>query len=643
MRTSHFGSARAVLALPVLLTLAAACGPREAAKAPEPPPAKPLEVTPEPPVELSPLPEPSGVLGVARATHPEATSKLLGTWSGFPVPTAADALREIVGEELAGVVDLEAPVDAVARFGGSARSPQVAFVISVPLTSLDAARTKLAKYKFSPMANGMTKVEGLAPEAGEDEPAKLCALSPSAGATKARMVCGDAPGMEALAPYAVRTLAARPVASGDPDVHIEVRAAPLRDAVGTMRTLLPALVGGFLDAKNGIGLATREIVEATVGDVADFAVDSDTVTFDLFATREGAKARTRYTFRSTQATLTKMMVHGADRVGPPPAAFLRLPADVDFGAFARPTEKGLFDRPRKLFGALLEELFDGALPPAERRAVVDGFVSHTLPLFEGGWAFGHGFDLDAARDKVAAMRKGSDGTGLAAEKAQEERKKAAFEQVVGYSLAHVERPAAEVSQTLKDWIALSTKLANAKKKKDSPTLRITPPSAALALPPKTVHAELTVPRRAHTNEKGKVTFTPAPYVCHVFVVPGQGAEGDTTWLGVGCDAKLVAQKLLVSLSPAPAAPTLGGRPESRDLVASAARSGAFMTPRTLAWAKLADKDEAPLGALGHDGLATVFLTTTPEAPSKDAPGGSVTSTLVVPRAAMGTGVSVFMR
>ena len=648
MRSFFFGAPRAALVLPVLLTLAA-CGPNEPPKAPEPPKPKPLEVSPEPPFELSPLPEPPGVVGIARIVHPESSSRLLGNWSGFPVPTAADALREVVGDELASVIDLDAPVDAVVRFGGSARSPQVAFVVSVPLVSLEAARAKLGKYKLSPMSNGMTKVEGLVPEAGEEEGAKeagkVCALSPSAGASKARIVCGDAPGIEALAGFAVRTLAAKPVAPGDPDIHAEVRAAPFHDAVTSMRTLLPALVGGFLDSKNGVGLATREIVEGSIGDLADFAVDSDKLTFELYATPEGAKTQMRYAFKSHDATLTKIMVYGADKVGPPPATLLRMPPEVDFGAWSRPTDKGLFERPRKLLGALLEESFEGELPAAERHALVDGFVSHTLPLFEGGWVFAHGFDVDAAREKVGAMHKDDDAPGLAAEKLTEERKKAAFEQVAGFTLAHLQKPQAEVAQVAKDWVALATKLSKAKKKKDSPTVKVTPSAASLALPAKTVHVEITVPRRAHTNEKGKVTFTPSAIVCHLYVVPGDGAEADTSWIGAGCDAKLVAAKLLASRNPASVGtgPTLGSRPESRELVASSSRSGFFMTPRTLAWTKLVDKNAGPLGALGKDAFATALFITTPEAPSKDAPGGSVRSTMVIPKAAMGTGVSVMMR
>lgn len=657
MRHSSF-RLRAPHILPVfsLLVLAlGACSPPEPPKVPVIAKPKPLEIVAEAPVDLAPVPEPQSLLAVGRISHAEESSKLLAAWSGFPVPSASEMLRAAAGEEdLGSLVDLGKPIDFVARMGGNLRSPSLSFVVSIPLVSLDEARSKLHKHKMTPMANGMTRVFLSTDGDGDDDDKsdkKVCVLSPSAGTSKARLVCGDGPAIEALAPYALRNLSAKPVSPGDPDMHLEVRVSAVHDAVSGMRRLLPMVVGGFLDNKNGVGTGTREIVEATIGDLADFAVDSDKFTFDLVARPDGAKATAHYVFKSHDATLTKVLTHGAATAGPPPPALLRLPADVDFAAWARPIDKTLLERPRKLLGALLDEALD-AMPPPERRAFVDTFVAKTLPLAEGGWVFGHGLDLDALTSSLGAMhaaeRDSSRGASkpalMAADKAAAERKKAAFEQMAGYSLVELERPHAEVSQVVKDWVSLGNRLVKVKKAKDAPTVRVTAVPAGLKLPAKTTHVEISVPRPVRRDEKGKVTFTPTPVVCHLFVVPGDTSvqEQEATWIGGGCDAKLVSTRLLAARAAA-TGPTLGSRPESRDLAASISRTGFLMTPRMFALAKVVSHEEGALGALGRDGLATVLMTSAPEGPSKEAPGGGFTTTLLVPKAAVGATTGALTR
>ncbi len=660
MRSPFFrpfrSSAPSSLRVGSIVTLAGiltACSPPEPPKVPIVATPKPLEVTPEAPIDLAPVPEPKNILAVGRIAHAEESSKLLANWSGFPVPSASEALRAAGAVDVASVVDFGKPIDFVARLEGNVRSPSLSFVVSVPLVSLEEARAKLQSHKMTPMANGMIKVHGLGASEGadeEDSTAKVCVLSPAAGTAKARILCGDPSGIEALAPYALRNLGAQPVAPGDADFHVEVRASSIRNEVAGMRRLLPAVVGGFLDNKNGVGAAAREVVEGAIGDLADFAVDSEKVTLDITATPEGARATARYAFKSSEATTTKLLVAGADRVGPPPPALLRLPGDVDFAAWAAPSDKALLERPRKLLSALLDESLEGKMPVADRRALVDAFVTKTLPLAEGGWVFGHGYDREALGTALAATRSEPvepavpTAQSLKADRAAAEKKKAAFEQLAGYSLAKVDRPYAEVSQIVKDWVTVGNRFIRANKKKDAPVVRLTPASAALKLPAKTTHIEISVPRPPRHDAKGKVAFTPTPMVCHLFVVAGEASVGeqDATWMGGGCDAKLVGERLMaVRTNTSPT--TLGARPESKELVASVSRSGLFVTPRTFAWTKAIGRDEGALGAVGRDGFATVLFTSKPSGPSKDAQGGSVTTTLLLPKAAVGATAGALLR
>lgn len=653
------------------VALGLGCGPKEPPKVPEVAKPKPLEVAPEPPVDLAALPEPKNVVAVGRVSRPEEASKLFATWSGFPVPSAGEAVRAALGEELGEVLDLRGPVDMVASFEGGVKNPDVAFVVSVPVVSLEDARERLKSHTLVPIGNGMVRVEGLAeptkkkrprPEEPDDtggapDPTdddvlenkakkKVCVLGPSAGTVRARLVCGSASGIDALAPYALRTLSRAPVDPNDPDVHLEVRSAPMRSAVEGMRRMLPALVGGFMDAKTGVTSATRDLVEAAVGDLADFAVDSDTMTADVTGRPEGLTARFRYGFRSREATLTKLVVPTSGGASPPPAALLAMPGDVDLGGWSSGVEPGLLDRPHKLLGAFMEEALEGMLPPPERRPFADLVTLRTLPALEAGWAFGHGVDADALAARLAAKREAESAgkPGVARDKLVMERKKAVGEQIVGYTLVRVAKPYGDMSQLTKDWVSAVSRLARAAKKKDAPVLKIAPTAPALGLPAKTTHVELSVKRGPRLDEKGKPTFTPSPVVCHVFVTPGEGADADASWIGVGCDPKLVAQRLGATRKGTvdPQRPSLGARPESEGLRASRSRSGMFVTPRALALGKVVDSHDGALGTLGKGAFATALVTTAVEPASSMSPGGAAVTTLVLPKAAMGTATSVLV-
>ena len=116
------------------VALGLGCGPKEPPKVPEVAKPKPLEVAPEPPVDLAALPEPKNVVALGRVARPEEASKLFAAWSGFPVPSAGEAVRAALGEELGEVLDLRGPVDMVASFEGGVKNPDVAFVVGgVPL------------------------------------------------------------------------------------------------------------------------------------------------------------------------------------------------------------------------------------------------------------------------------------------------------------------------------------------------------------------------------------------------------------------------------------------------------------------------------------------------------------------------------
>ena len=130
------------LVLPGAAALSVGCAEPKALPPPETPKApKPLDVAPEPPPDLSAVPEPKGLVVTGYVARVEETSRLLGRWSGFPIPGAREALGAATSEELADVVDLSKSVDFAVRVAGNARAPSVQVVVSVPVTSVDATCT----------------------------------------------------------------------------------------------------------------------------------------------------------------------------------------------------------------------------------------------------------------------------------------------------------------------------------------------------------------------------------------------------------------------------------------------------------------------------------------------------------------------
>ncbi|HQY61069.1 MAG: hypothetical protein IPQ09_09985 [Myxococcales bacterium] len=627
------------VAVGVSAAMLVACGgpppPVAPIAAPEKP--KPVEIAVAPAPDVSPVAEPKGLVAFGRVAHAEQSANAIVGWTGMPLPGAKEALGAVLGEELAGVVDIDKPFDFAVRVAGNKRAPTPQFVVSIPLTSLDEAKAKLSKFTLTPMPNGVIKVDGLAPPPKDetDEP-RVCVMGATPGSAPARLVCGDQGAVESMAPYAMRTLSIAPSQS---DVHIEMQFGAVRESLESVRRLLPALAGGMLEGKKDVGPATRDIIEAAVGDLADFAVDSDRVTLDIDAKPEGAKARLRYSFRTQQATLTKMLVAGVKEVGPPPPALVGLPADVDMAAWTRPGDPTLYDRPRKLFAAFLDETLASDVPAADRKAIVALLADRTLPIFQGGMVFGRGYDLDAL--KAAAVEK--DGAN-ATDKQRAEQKAALATQAVGYTLMRLERPAAQVALVIKDWATLGLKVMRTKSAKDKskpplPTLRAA--AVGAGLPAGTTHLELAIPRPPRRDDKGKVTFAPKPVIAHIFIAPSDASAPGTSWVAVGLDPKLVAARMIAARTPT--GPTLGTRPESKELLATASRSGFLVTPRLAALVKVIDRGGRGAPGSSADMFATAFAASAPEAPTPQALGGAFVTTIFVPKQAIGATVSGLMR
>ena len=666
MSFARRGRPRALpLSLLVLGSLAVACG--------SPPPAAPTSNAPapvasapkEPPIDTSPVPEPPGLVLLARVKKPDAIVSAVGSWTRLPLPSGAELVRSITDDAVAEVVDLSQPVDAAVSIGLSRRGVDPLAAFSVAVKSYDQAKQKLGeKHRLVAGANGELKVEGLGkktrpgrPSHGRQGPddedededdGAGCVLAPAAQG--GRLVCGESAALESLVPYLSRTMPREKWAS---DIHIEVHPEPVRAPLQELRASIPVLARSLMGAQSP---AVRELVDSSLGEMMDIVNDAQKLTIDAQVADSGVIADTRVEFQSNKSLFARVLT--TDRADSPPAAFWHLPGDTDTAFFGRGSDPKLFDHPRELLANLIVEAADQAgMPEAERRAMKDLVADRMLTLFtSGGGIYGKGFD-EAAVEKAAANLKAVKPENRAG---IEEAKRQLLEQVAGWHLYRVSEPVAKVGPVLKDWSAIWNRPAFAKwaqskaEKGMLPRMRIAPMPAGVTLPKETVHLEITIPREdVEEDPSGSATMRrPGPVVpkappkaanakkiarkpilFHVFAVP----DGGATWLGFGLDPKLVAQRAAASLASASDASTLGKTAGIEPLREGKMNAGGIATLRGLLVFAALDRhgDRSPfalLGSLPHKGGAPIVFTGRAEPASATVKGGASVGQVRISRA-----------
>jgi hypothetical protein len=632
-------------------------------------PAKPLPVAlPEPPPDVTAVPEPAGLVLVGRVSKADGILKTLGAWTRLPLPGGADLVRSITDDSVADAVDLSQPVDGAISLGGGMRDPKPLIAVSVAVRSFDDAKAKLSsKHKLTPGKNGQLIIEGIGrsgvetrgrgKEKGEDDDdddGETCLLAHASSG--ARLVCGEREALDALAPYLTRTV---PRQTWSSDIHVEVSLAAVREPLGQVRAALPVLARSML---GGSSPALAKLVDAGVNELVDFVGDTGRMTLDAQLADSGVQATLKVDYLKAQSFIAQLATSNAQLAGAPPPAFWHLPADTDVAVFGKGSDPKLFAHPKELLGNVFLEATEGAgMPEPERKAVRELVVDRMLGLFTGPLVYGKGYDAVAV-DKALAGRTAAKPGDLAA---KDEAERVLAEQVLGWHLVQVNDPITKVGPILKDWAQLWNRPAFAKWAKQQSsakmlaTMRIAPAPAGVTLPKDAVHLEIVMPR-ADLEEMpaapppppvraGGAKNAPAPkpavavkakkiprkpLVLHVIAVPDQGG----TWLGVGLDVKLLAQKALASLSSAPETATLAKVAGTEGLREAKANGAWFATIRGfLVYTALGHGSHTPfssMGALANKGSTPVLLTFLSQGPSQSAPGGSAVATFKLPRAAI---------
>lgn len=635
------------------------------------PPAPIADKSGPPPLDLTPVAEPEGLLAVARLSRPEATLKTIADLTRLPIPSGADAVRSLGEAGLADAIDFDKPFEVAVLLKMAGREPRPLFALSVPVRSLDDAKSKLeGSHALKPGPNGQITVEGMgrthtssssADDEGEppeeEERGETCVLAPAADG--ARIVCGDESALEGLVPYLTRTT---PRQTWRSDLHAELRFAAVRGPLNQFRAVIPLVARSLAGS---LTPALGALLDASVAEVVDVVNDASKIVVDVDVAADGANAVVRADFAKSASFAARAVASQTSQVGAPPPAFWKLPADVDFAGFARLGDMS-YERPKQLIGDAIFETAEAAgLPEAERSAARELVMDRMASVFGDTIVLGRGVDGEAL-DKAAAARarldEADDPTFEALVKLDEAERRV-VEQAVGYNLLKSATPITSVAPMLKDLVQLWSRPAFAKWMKEqssaktTPQMRVTPAPGGVTLPAGAVHVEISVPRpdlvdykammremlrEQEGDDEGKKpapkprtkpkTKGRPPAVVHVVAAPDEGG----TWLGFGLDGKLLSRKI-AGVIAAPSEQTLGALPTAerlRDAKLGAAWVWSLRTVERLAALEQRRGGMAGMrgGASGASGVPAtpVIVEGIAEPASEAAPAGSYVATIRMP-------------
>ncbi|MCL2779652.1 MAG: hypothetical protein FWD73_16805 [Polyangiaceae bacterium] len=589
---------KAVACVSCLSVSVAACG---GARAPSPTtptalaPTNPAAAAVSPPIDVSAVPEPPGLLVVGRVRKPDALIPTSKTW-------VSALVNKMTDDDMGDIVDPSQPIDVAATLSGSNRDPQLHAAFSAAVRSLDEAKIKLEEHHTLKLGPGgqffifgkggsgdQSKANRHEPTGDDDDESIACVLAPAV--TGARLVCGEKPALHTLTPYLTRTL---PRKSWPSDVHVEIYPGAAREQLKIARTQLPMIARSLVNVSSP---AMRDLIDASVGELADIVNDVDRLTFDMQAAEPLVKGTLRVDYAQATSWWAQVAASQRDRVGPPPPAFLHFPAEAAVATFSRGVDSKLLIRPSELIGnAFVELLRSSNIPQADLDAVRDLAIRRILPIFAGTTVYGMG------RDDVA----------IAKSEDAESRGVSELVDLVGWHFAQVSEPIAKVGPMLKDVAALWNRpafAAWAKKHGGAPRMRIAPLAAGTALPKETVHLEISFPIVDSSKSKKKVARKFV--VFHFIAVPDEG----TSWIGVDLDTKRLVERATALLSKTPTPGTLA--------TANDAQSQSLRDAKISGATRLLLKSP-------YDGSA--IFTIASEGPSREAPAGSSVATFAVPRA-----------
>lgn len=367
----------------VLALSAAACGGAQPSKGAASPTAVTASSTPtatsdDP--DLTPKGAPEDLLLVARWKAPAATVDELLAWVNMPINWRM-LMGQALPPEAKGLADealaLDAPFDLAMTLGaGASPEPKPKVVFSIGLRSAPAAAelARAMELDVEDLGRGMYAV-------GPSDDLE-CIIAPAAGVAPARLVCGeDESHLDALLPYVTRGL---PLESfGDQDLHVRLRAAPLRVYGPLMQQGvelgLPVLLGELSFDDPAFDRALADAVRGLTKELGATLEDLDAVTFDmdLDEAKDVANMTFAAQFGGTKSWVARGIVDAKARSHGAPKDYWALPHDVGAASYAGAAAPARYETIRATSAALVDALLNQAKMPASVRKDVRYIVDNT--------------------------------------------------------------------------------------------------------------------------------------------------------------------------------------------------------------------------------------------------------------------------
>jgi hypothetical protein len=304
---------------------------------------------------LDPAGAPADLVIKGRLSDPGAVVDIVMEWARVPFDWRRMAQQN--EPEAMSVMALDAPIEFVVALDKRAPkdNPQPFSVFSFGVNSVENAASFVRRQGRDVRRDGGTyrmSAEGL-----------NCAIAPSVGKSRARVVCGDRDAdVDALLPYATRGLPNEQM--GDRNFHAEFVAEPIRRVYGNDLRLLKAAMTPYVmkeasidnprfdralgDAVHGLADELMYLVD----DIDRFSIDAqfkkDQGLFDVTGSMK---------FRSSSSWVAAAMASAGRNAKGPPEEFWRLPEDAQSASFVSASDPKLLNKAR----ATLAELADGFL------------------------------------------------------------------------------------------------------------------------------------------------------------------------------------------------------------------------------------------------------------------------------------------
>ncbi|WP_437755775.1 hypothetical protein [Sorangium sp. So ce1389] len=540
-----------------------------------------------PAFDLSPVAEPADVVGLLRWSNPAATLSSVATCAGLS-PALAEAgaqglssglLSELVSpsidaNQLAAVVALDAPVHLLVALDDSSKRGTPVAAVSLGLTSLERARGTLeAGATLTEVKPGLWKIGGKEPSSSS------CFLAASAGSTPARLLCGDRDrDVTTLGPYLARTLPT--LAPEQRDLHGEVRFVPLSTKYGAMAKQqlggLPILAQSQLSI--GQPQFDRALTDATTAvqeELAALIDDASKAVIDLRVDNQSCVNLTAgLELRGQSSWLAKTMAESANRAGPAPALYWRVPKDSHGAFFDHGYNPAHYEGILKTLRAMLEGWLEKEKigRPADRKALADVL---SLPINQAPSVSAHGY-VDAppaaAKDAKPTPNQMFDGMMgsfvgwnlFGFEEAPDRFVKYLKNVVTAYNTPGLRKRLPELDIDPKDLPTVKTVAAPKELGKTSLAVEIQIVNEMPSLDGDA--AQGATPSKAKPKPKLTVTL-------HLLLT----GDEKTTWIAFGHDKRELLRRLAQVKAGAPETETLASRPGLEKLKTGKFVSGGFST------------------------------------------------------------------